>query len=80
MLVVSKSLVTMGTVFGPKRRRTRSFSRREDGVSLFDMVKELAVDTRIIRIVRRVHKFARNSGGHNVEEKFFKYGSGSIRI
>ena len=37
---VSKSLVTIGTVFGSKRRRTRSFSRREDGVSYFDMVKE----------------------------------------
>ena len=37
---VSKSLVTIGIVFGPKRRRTRSFGIREDGVSFFDMIKE----------------------------------------
>ena len=40
MSEVSKSLVTIGMVFGPKRRRTISFGGREDGVSYFDIVKE----------------------------------------
>ena len=40
MSEVSKNFVTIGMVFGLKRRRTRSFSRKEDVVSYFDMVKE----------------------------------------
>ena len=40
MSELSKSLVTIGVVFGPKRGRIRSFSKREDGVSYFDMVKK----------------------------------------
>ena len=48
----SKSLVTIEMVFGPKRRRTSSIGRREDGVSYFDMVKEWAVDPRERRVGR----------------------------
>ena len=66
-------------VFGPKRRRTNSF-RREDGVSYLDMVNKGAVDPRKRRVGSGVYKFARNSGGHNAVEKFFKYGSGSVSI
>ena len=41
---VDKSLVTIRMVFGPKRRRTSSYDRREDGVSYLDMVSKGAVD------------------------------------
>ena len=67
-------------VFGPKRRRTRSFSRKEDGVSYLDLVNEKPIDPRKTRVGRVVHKFARNSVGHDVEETFIKYGLRSIRI
>ena len=39
MSEVSKSHVMIGTIFGPKRRRTSSLAE-EKGVSYFDMVKE----------------------------------------
>ena len=32
------------------------------------------------KLIGGVHKFVRNSGAHNGEENFFKYGPGSIRI
>ena len=41
MSEVSKSLLTIGMVFGQREGRTKSFSRRDDAVSYFDdMVKE----------------------------------------
>ena len=46
MSQVSKSLFMIGTVFGPKRRRTSSFSRRGDGVSYLELVNEGVIGPR----------------------------------
>ena len=58
------SLVIIGMVFGPKRRRTSSFRRREDGFSYLDLGNENVVDPRKKRVGRGIHKFARNSREH----------------
>ena len=58
----------IGTVFGPKRRRTSSFGRREDGVSYLDLINEGELTQGREELVGGVHKFARNSSGHNMEE------------
>ena len=70
-------VVTIGTVFGPKRR-TSSFGKKEDGVSYLDLVIKEVVDPR--KLVGRYTSLLGACGGHNAEDKFFKYGLESVRI